>query len=246
MHRLVVTPILKIQGLGMRQSSDRELLERARQGDASAFRTLIRRHDKYLYRVVRSVLQIDHEAEDVVQETYIRAFTRLADFRGAASLRTWLTRIALNEAVRRSRGQRSMVDLEALHAAQERSRRPTHSSSLTARDRDPERAAAQSQIRKILEKAIDDLPVAFRTVFVMRDVEEVSTEETANLLRIREETVKTRLHRARRMLRERLGERLALALKDVFPFEKPRCDALVQRLLDQLGLSHAIRLSRVR
>jgi len=190
------------------------------------------------------VLANDHEAEDAVQEAYIRAFTRLVDFRGDASLRTWLTRIALNEAVRRRRRQRSMVDLDALHAAQERNPRPIYSSSLTSRDRDPERAAAQRQIRKILEKAIDDLPAAFRIVLIMRDVEEVDIKETANLLGIREETVKTRLHRARRMLRESLGEQLATALKDVFPFDRPRCDALVQRLLNQVGLSRAMRLSR--
>jgi RNA polymerase sigma-70 factor (ECF subfamily) len=135
-----------------------------------------------------------------------------------------------------------MVDLDALHAAQERMRRPIH--SLTARDRDPESAAAQSQIQKVLEKAIDSLPAAFRVVFVMRDVEEFSTADTAKLLGIREETVKTRLHRARRMLRESLGAQLASAVKDVFPFEKPRCDALVQRLLDQLGLSRTMPKAR--
>jgi RNA polymerase sigma-70 factor, ECF subfamily len=135
-----------------------------------------------------------------------------------------------------------MVDLDALHAAQARTRRPLHSSSLTARDPDPERMAALSQIRKMLEKAIDNLPVVFRVVFVMRDVEEISIRDTAKLLGIREETVKTRLHRARRMLRDSLGEQLAPTLKDVFPFDKPRCDALVQRLLDQLGFSRTMRL----
>jgi RNA polymerase sigma-70 factor (ECF subfamily) len=219
---------------------DRALLERARQSDAAAFATLIRRHDKHLYRVARSVLPDDQEAEDAVQESYIRAFTGLRDFRGAAGLRTWLTRIVLNEAIRRRRRQRSMLDLDALQAAQERSRRPVDSSSLIARDRDPERAAAQNQIRKLLEKAIDDLPVLFRVVFVMRDVEEISTGDTAKLLGIREETVKTRLHRARRLLRESLGAQLASALKDVFPFERPRCDALVQRLWGQLGWSRSM------
>jgi len=230
----------------MAQLSDGELLERARQGDASAFGTLIRQHDKNLYRIARSVLSDDQEAEDAVQEAYIRMFTGLRDFRGTASLRTWLTRIVLNEAIRRRRRLRSTLDLDVLHAAQERSRRPIHSSSLTARDRDPERAAAQNQIRKMLEQAIDDLPVAFRVVLIMRDVEEVSTAETAKLLGLREETVKTRLHRARRLLRESLGDQLAAVLKDVFPFERPRCDALVQRLVDQLGLSPKTRLLRRR
>jgi RNA polymerase sigma-70 factor, ECF subfamily len=228
----------------MREPRDSELLEHARKGDAAAFDTLIRRHDKHLYRIARSVLSDDQEAEDAVQESYIRAFTGLRDFRGAASLRTWLTRIVLNEAIRRRRRRRSMVNLDALHAAQERTRRPIHSPSLTARGRDPERAAAQSQIRKTLEKAIDNLPAALRVVFVMRDVEEFSTADTAKLLGIPEETVKTRLHRGRRMLRESLGEQLALALKDVFPFEKPRCDALVQRLLGQLGFAGSLGLLR--
>jgi RNA polymerase sigma-70 factor (ECF subfamily) len=129
------------------QPTDSELLERARQGDASVFEVLVRRHDKHLYRIARSVLPDDQEAEDVVQETYIRALMGLQGFRGAASLRTWLTRIALNEASRRRRRQRSMVDLSALHAAQDRSTRPIHTTSLTASDRDPERAAAQNQLR---------------------------------------------------------------------------------------------------
>ena len=220
--------------------TESELLHRARQGDAAAFEALIRRHDKHLYRVARSVLLDDHEAEDAVQETYVRVFIGLRDFRAAASLRTWLTRIVLNEAIRRKRRRRAVLDLDVLHATQERTRRPIHSSSLTARERDPERAAAQVQIRKILEHEVDKLPAAFRIVFVLRDVEEISAKETAKLLGIREETVKTRLHRSRRMLRESLGGDLAVALKDVFPFERPRCDALVQRLQDRLGLSRAL------
>jgi len=219
------------------QPSDGELLERARQGDALAFGTLVRRHDRHLYRIARSVLSDDQEAEDAVQEALIRMFTGLRDFRGAASLRTWLTRIVLNEAIRHRRRRRSVVELAALHAAQERSPRPVQSPALTASDRDPERAAAQNQIRKMLEQAIDDLPAPFRVVLVLRDIEEVSTGETAKLLRIREETVKTRLHRARRLLRESLGAQLDSALQDTFPFERPRCDALVQRLWKQLGRS---------
>jgi RNA polymerase sigma-70 factor, ECF subfamily len=218
------------------EPSDSDLLARAQQGDATAFRALIRRHDKYLYRVARSVLPNDEEAEDVIQETFIRAYTALADFRGDASLRTWLTRITLNEAARRRKRQRATVDLAALQAAQERNARSAHAQSLTAPDRDPERTAAQNQIRKMLEKAIDDLPATFRTVFILRDVEDVSIKEAAQLLGLREETVKTRLHRARRMLRETLGEQLSSALKDVFPFDRPRCDALVQRMLDRFGI----------
>jgi RNA polymerase sigma-70 factor (ECF subfamily) len=226
-----------ILGISVAVPSDSELLHRARQGDGTAFGALIRRHDKHLYRVARSVLD-DQEAEDAVQESYVRAFTGLRDFRGASSLRTWLTRILLNEAFRRKRRRHIMLDISVLRAVQERTSRPIHS-SLTAREPDPERAAAQAQIRKILENAVDNLPSAFRIVFVMRDVEELSLKETAVLLGIREETVKTRLLRARRMLRESLGGNLAIALKGIFPFEKPRCNALVQRLLNQLSVSPA-------
>jgi len=218
----------------MCDATDSELLEGWLQGDPSAFRTLVRRHDKYLYRIARSILLDDHDAEDIVQETFIRAFTGLKSFRGSASFRTWLTRIVLNEANRRRRGQRPTVDLDALQVTQEL-QRSSPSYPLIAPDIDPESSAAQSQIRRLLERAIDDLPAAFRIVVVMRDVEEVGTQETASLLGIREETVKTRLHRARRMLRESLGEQVASALKEVFPFNKPRCNALVQRLLDQLA-----------
>jgi RNA polymerase sigma-70 factor (ECF subfamily) len=224
------------------EPSDRELLQCVRQGDPAAFRTLIRRHDRYLYRVARSVLADDHEAEDVIQQTYLQAFTRLVDFRGEASLRTWLTRITLNEAIRRGRRQRSTVPLSAVDAARERDRSQAYLSQLTIPD--PERAAARSQIRKILEAAIDALPAAFRTVLILRDVEEVSVEQTAKLLGIKPETARTRLHRARRMLRESLGEQFAAVLKDVFPFDRLRCNELTRTVLDQLGVRPAMRRSR--
>ena len=217
----------------MSEPSDRELLQCARQGDPAAFRTLVRRHDRYLYRIARSVLADDLEAEDVVQQAYLQAFTKLIAFRGAASLRTWLTRITLNEAIRRRRTRRSTISLSTVEAARERDQSP-----------DPERAAARSQIRQILEAAIDDLPAAFRTVLILRDVEEASVAETAKALGIKPETVRTRLHRARSMLRERLGEQFAVALKDVFPFELPRCNRLVRRMLGQLAFGRPLRASR--
>lgn len=221
----------------MDEPSDAELLRLAREGDPAAFRILIRRHDRYLYRIARSVLLDDHEAEDVVQETYVRAFTRLVDFRGDASLSTWLTRIALNEALQRYRQRRRIVSLDILDSASGHPVAQIRQSPMIAPDQDPERATARHQIRTLLERAIDDLPEAFRTVFVMRDIEEASTEETASVLGIRPPTVKTRLHRARRMLREALGEQVGAALKDAFPFDKPRCDRLVKKVLDQLGFS---------
>jgi RNA polymerase sigma-70 factor, ECF subfamily len=205
------------------------LLERAREGHPDAFRTLVRRHDRYLYRVARSLLRDDDEAEDVVQQTFLQAYINFVDFRGEANLRTWLTRIALNDALSRRRRQRSTVELSQLDTARERARSDILLFSLT--NSTPEHAAARSQIREILEREIDHLPPAFRTVLILRDVEEASVDETANVLGIKPETVRTRLHRARRMLRDRLGEQFAAVLKDVFPFERPRCDALVRKLL---------------
>jgi RNA polymerase sigma-70 factor, ECF subfamily len=216
----------------MAKVDDTELLRAARDGDASAFEALIRRHDRFLYRVARSVLLDDYEAEDVVQETFIKAFRRLMDFRGEASLSTWLTRIALNEALARKRRRRTTVELEALQQPATR----IEPSPMIAPAQDPEVTAAQHQMRSLLEGAIDGLPDSLRTVLVMRDVEELSTGETARLLGIGESTVKTRLHRARRRLRQILGDQVAASLNDVFPFERQRCDLLVERVLRQVGL----------
>jgi RNA polymerase sigma-70 factor, ECF subfamily len=216
----------------MAAADDSELLQSAREGNATAFDTLIRRHDRFLYRIARSVLLDDYEAEDVVQETFIKAFKGLENFRGEARLSTWLTRIALNEALARKRRRRNTVELEAL---QHRTN-ALEPSPMIAPAQDPELSTAQQQIRKLLERAIDGLPDSLRTVFVMRDVEELSTAEAARLLGLGEPTVKTRLHRARRMLREVLGDQIAASLNDVFPFERQRCDLLVERVLNQVGL----------
>jgi RNA polymerase sigma-70 factor, ECF subfamily len=237
-ERAIVARIAHRQAIAVRdrmaEASDSELLERARHGDADAFSTLVRRHDRYLYRIARSMLGDDQEAEDVVQQTYLKAFTKIVGFRGEASLRTWLTRIALNETLRHKRRQRSLVELGEIDTARERVRSQIYLSPLTQAT--PEGEVARTQIRHMLERAIDDLPPAFRIVFVMRDVEEATVKETASVLGIKAETVRTRLHRARNMLRERLGEQFAAVIKDVFPFERPRCDALVDRLAGKLGL----------
>jgi RNA polymerase sigma-70 factor, ECF subfamily len=194
--------------------------------------TLIRRHDRFLYRIARSVLLDDYEAEDVVHETFIKAFKGLQNFRGEARLSTWLTRIALNEALARKRRRRNTVELEALqHRTNALEPYP-----MIAPAQDPELSTAQQQIRKLLEHAIDGLPDSLRTVFVMRDVEELSTAEAARLLGLGEPTVKTRLPRARRMLRKVLGDQISASLNDVFSFERQRCDLLVERVLKQVGL----------
>jgi RNA polymerase sigma-70 factor (ECF subfamily) len=216
-------------------SDDTELLRLARDGNATTFEVLIRRHDRFLYRIARSVLRDDYEAEDVVQDTFVKAFKGLVDFRADARLSTWLTRIALNEALGRKRRRRNTVQLGELKQLTNGQVGP---SPMIAPEQDPEIMTTQHQIGKLLERTIDELPDSLRTVFVMRDVEELSTAEVARLLGLGVPTVKTRLHRARRVLRELLGDEIRESLKGVFPFERSRCDRLVARLLKQLGLAH--------
>ena len=213
--------------------NDIELVEHARQGDELAFRTIMERHNQRLYRVARAVLKNESEAEDTVQEAYLRAFAALQDFRAEASLATWLTRITLNEALGRKRRQKPTVGLEALDGVQQTYAEIIRFPGVNA-DHDPERAAARHEIRKLLETAMDALPESFRLVFVMRDVEEMSIEETASFLGIWPETVKTRLHRARRLLRDRLEGQLASTLKDSFPFAGQRCAKITEAVLKRM------------
>ena len=158
---------------GLEDLDDAALIERARQADEAAFCLIMKRHNQRLHRVARAVLDDAIEAEDVVQETYFHAFKHLSEFRAEARLSTWLTRIALNEALGRRRQRRPIVDIEAVDTMLS----PTHT-----RKPDPEEATAVAEIRRLLERALNDLPEPFRVVFVMRDVEEMSTEETALLL----------------------------------------------------------------
>src|SRR5688572_14108593 len=167
-------------------TSDVELVRLALENNGDAFRTIMTRHNRRLYRLARAVVDDDSEAEDIVQEAYVLAFTNLGTFRGEAGLATWLMRITLNEARRRLRRRRPAVDLAILDSIEGIRAQPAPSA--TASD-DPERATAQREIRRLLERAIDDLPEPFRIVFVMRDVEDMSIAETAALLSLRQETV---------------------------------------------------------
>jgi len=211
-----------------------ELVQRVQVGDSAAFRIIIQRNNRRLFRIARSILKNDSEAEDVVQEVYVRAFEHLSEFRGEAALATWLARIAINEAQGRLRRQRPSVDLAVLdsggNGVSEVIPFPLNPNS------DPERAAAQREVRRLMEQAIDELPDAFRVVFVMRIVEGMSIEETASFLDLREETVKTRVHRARHLLRQALDAQLAPALKDSFPFDGARCAHIADLVFKRLGL----------
>ena len=215
---------------------ERELVQLARAGVGSAFRAIIQRNNRRLFRVARSILKDDSEAEDVVQEVYARAFEHISEFRGDSTLATWLIRIAINEAQGRLRRQRPAVDL-AMIESEQKGMSEVISFPLASSNADPERVAAQREVRRLMERAIDELPDAFRVVFVMRLVEEMSVEETASFLGLREETVKTRLHRARNLLRRALDAQLAPALKDSFPFDGARCARISDVVLKRLGLT---------
>lgn len=213
-----------------------ELVRLARAGDRESFRSIMRRGNQWLFRVARSIVRDDAEAEDVVQEAYVRAFINLNQFRGDASIFTWLTRITINEANGRLLKRRNMVGLDYLEAAQESKAQvimfPNAGPLLS-----PEDDAARAQIRRLIEAAIDSLPEAFRAVFVLRDVEECSVAETAQYLNLREETVKTRLHRARRRLRVALSDTLASTMADAYPFLGRRCERLQENVMARLALA---------
>jgi RNA polymerase sigma-70 factor (ECF subfamily) len=221
--------------LALSRVVDAELVRLAREGSASALRLIVRRHNQRLYRVARAIVRDDTEAEDVMQEAYLSAFRHLATFRADASLATWLTRIVVNKAVGHLRRDRTMVSLETIDKVAWPDAgvvaMPHQVSEL-----DPESIVARSQVRDLLERAIDNLPEPFRVVFVMRMVEQLSIKETACSLGLREETVKTRLHRATKLMRDQLQATLASALTDTFPFQDPRCatftDALLARLVE--------------
>jgi RNA polymerase sigma-70 factor (ECF subfamily) len=215
---------------------DGALVERARQRDGAAVRLIMQRHNRRLYRAARSILNDDAEAEDVVQEAYVRAFTHLDGFRGEAQLSTWLTRIVLNEALGRLRRRRLTVGLKDIDAISDQGEARVIYLPSARQDSDPESAAARAEVRRLLERAVDQLPDHFRVVFMLRDIEEMSVEETASHLGLRPETVKTRLHRARRLLREALNKTLASALADVFPCAGARCTRITEAVLKRLGL----------
>lgn len=218
--------------------ADTELVALACQKIEGAFRAIMQRHNRRLYRIARAVLRNDSEAEDVVQEAYVRAFTNLAEFRGESSLATWLSRIVLNEALGRIRQRRPAADMTRADMARLESRSPSRAEiipfPLSSPQLDPERTMAQRQIQFLLEQAIDRLPDDFRIVLVARVIEEMSIEETATLFGLRVETVKTRLHRARKLLRDALEKQVGPVLTDIFPFDGARCgrmsDAVLKRI----------------
>jgi RNA polymerase sigma-70 factor, ECF subfamily len=211
------------------------LIRRAASGEAEAVRSIIKTYNRRLYRVVRSITRNDADAEDVLQDAYLKAFRALANFRGDSSLSTWLTRIALNEALQH---QRRRVREPVLPNVPPRTAAEIIPFPLAGGvPLDPERTMAQRQLCELLERAIDDLPEDFRTVLVARTIEGMTVEETAALFGIRPETVKTRLHRARRLLKIAVADAIGPLLSDAFPFAGRRCEQLTDAVLKRLELS---------
>jgi RNA polymerase sigma-70 factor, ECF subfamily len=220
-------PVLKpAEGL-----TDSELIERIRGGEVSALEVLMRRHNRALYRTARAILRDDAEAEDVVQEAYLRAYRALETFRGESKFSTWLVRITANEALMRRRrkgGIAVVVPMDSAALAGDRWDEPMSD------EPGPEKDALRSEMRRILEARIDALPDAYRAVFVLRALEELSVEETAAALVIPEATVRTRYLRARSLLRESLARDIDRSLEDAFGFAGARCDRIVSNVLNSI------------
>jgi RNA polymerase sigma-70 factor (ECF subfamily) len=214
------------------RTDDAELVRRAMARDEAAVRAIIQANNRRLYRLARGILRNDGEAEDVVQETYVRAFTHLESFRGDSSLATWLSRIAMNEALGRLRKQRPNVEIDKLAPGALESQ--IIQFPLSAAVEDPEKSMAQREIQHVVERAIDELPGAFRIVFITRVIEGMNVEETAEILDLKPETVKTRLHRARTMLRDNVEKKIGPVVMEAFPFAGKRCERLTEAVLKRL------------
>ena len=221
MHPLASNPSLE----------DAELADRIARHDQAAFETVMRRHNTRLFRVARAILKDDADAEDALQDAYINAYRCIDKFRGDANLSTWLTRIVINEALGRLRKRKRdavVVPIATPFRSDQEHEEPFLADSGSE---SPETAAMRADIRRLLEQKLDELPVAFRMVFIMREVEEMTTEETAACLSIPVATVRTRLFRARTLLRESLAHDLDTASTEMFAFAGERCDRIVARAL---------------
>lgn len=216
-------------------ATDAELASLAAQGSEAAFEAIMRRHNRLLFRTARGILKNDAEAEDALQEAYLRAWRALGSFRGDAKLSTWLVRIVMNESLGRLRRHEAQVipmdvTMEPMALG------PDVAQALQDdADQHPDRIAMREEMRQLMEAHIDMLPDVFRSVFVLRGVEELSVQEVAEALAIPEATVRTRFFRARSLLREGLSREVDMAIADAFSFDGDRCDRIVARVRERLA-----------
>lgn len=209
--------------------SDEQIVERVRAGDTALYELIMRRYNQRLYRVARAILHDDAEAEDVMQDAYVRAYQYLHQFAGRAPFSAWLTRIAAHEALSRLRLRKRNQQLENTEQDGELYMDVVEASL------DPEQSASKAELGELLEQAVLGLPEQFRTVVMLRDVEEMSTSETAVALDLTEENVKVRLHRGHAMMRGWLFTRVGTSGKNAFPFMGVRCDRVVHGVFARLG-----------
>jgi RNA polymerase sigma-70 factor (ECF subfamily) len=210
--------------------TDEQVVARVLAGDTALYELLMRRHNQRLYRIARAILRDNAEAEDVMQDAYVRAYQSLATFEGRAKFATWLTRIAVNEALARVRKRSRFQSLDASD--------PPHGdlmNSAASSDRSPEQKSYDQELSNVIEKAALSLPDDYRLVFVLRDVEGMSTEETAHCLNLTQENVKVRLHRAHAKLRKELYAAFGSNAALCFQFHAVRCDRVVSGVFKTLG-----------
>ncbi|HET9803595.1 MAG TPA: RNA polymerase sigma factor [Candidatus Acidoferrum sp.] len=208
--------------------TDEEVVARVRGGETALYEILMRRYNQRLYRAARAILKNDAEAEDVMQDAYVRAFQNLKQFEGRAPFSAWLLRIAVNEALGRKRGRDRNTSLEDGNENGE------ISMNIVETAPDPEQSASRAELGHMLEEVVLRLPDAYRAVVMLRDVEELSTAETAAALELSEDNVKIRLYRGHAMMREMLFERVGVEAKAAFPFMGERCDRVVAAVFARL------------
>jgi RNA polymerase sigma-70 factor (ECF subfamily) len=213
---------------------DADIVKRIRAGERALFEVLMRRHNQRVYRAARAIVKDESEVEDVMQQAYINAFTHLHQFEERSQFSTWLTRIALNEAFSRRRKLRQ-TDAFGRVSFDDHEDRGEWMDAVTSPQPDPERQAYAGELHRVLEQAVDTLPESYRTVFMLRDVEGLSTSETSEGLGLGEEAVKTRLHRARVMIRRAVTAQIGEAAAGAFQFQAPRCDRVVAAVLARIG-----------
>ena len=209
--------------------SDEEIVYRVRAGETALYEVIMRRYNQRLYRIARAILHNDGEAEDVMQDAYVRAYEHLDQFAARAPFATWLTRIAVHEALARLRGRNRIQSLDDTEDNGDQSMQ------IPSKSPDPEQSASGAQLRGLLEEAVLDLPEHYRIVIMLRDIEELSTAETADALDLTEHNVKIRLHRGHGMIRSWLFERIGAGAKEAFPFMGVRCNRVVEGVFNRLA-----------
>ena len=213
--------------------TDQEVVDRVRAGETALYEIIMRRYNQRLYRVTYAILRDETEAEDVIQDAYVRAYQHLDQFAGYAPFSIWLTRIAVHEALRRLQLRKRTQQFEDAEHDEEAFMSDSEA-NVAETSLDPEQRASNAELGQLLEEAVLDLPEQYRAVIMLRDVEELSTAETAAALELTEQNVKVRLHRGRAMMRDRLFARVGASGKNAFPFMGVRCDRIVSGVFTRL------------